>query len=259
MHNRRKTMQFKGKILSIIAVLSLMTFCVSANINASSTEETKEPKNVRIPLELEVSHAIAGADFVIEYTSGLKFLSFEKSDTISTAYTTPVVEKKGKTYFGFYYGSNDFEPIDGLLDVGYLVFEHNGDPDQYMLLTEAKYVEVIDKDNTNSRILILNEKTDVPYPIDPTPEPSPTPTADPGTEPSPSPTTDPGTEPSPTPSTEPGTSPTPAPTPGTDAGSEPGPKLGEESIAPWIAMWLASAAAAIGCIFFGKKKKAGRA
>ena len=163
MYNKYTAIHVKEKTLSALTVLLFAIFCFSPNANASESEHN-EPKEVRVPITLEVPHAIAGAEFEIECTAGLKLISLEKSETIATAYTTPIVEKNGKTYFGFYQGSNDYEPGNGVLDIGFLVFEHSEEPGQYILVTEAKYVQVIDKDNTNSEVLILNEKIDVPLP-----------------------------------------------------------------------------------------------
>jgi hypothetical protein len=163
MYNKYTAIHVKEKTLSVLTVLLITIFCFSPNANATESEHN-EPKEVRVPITLEVPHAIAGAEFEIECTAGLKLISLEKSETIATAYTTPIVEKNGKTYFGFYQESNDYEPGNGVLDIGFLVFEHSEEPGQYILVTEAKYVQVIDKDNTNSEVLILNEKIDVPLP-----------------------------------------------------------------------------------------------
>ncbi|HHY83726.1 MAG TPA: hypothetical protein GX505_13765 [Clostridiales bacterium] len=174
MHIRSRVMHFKEKMLNILLLIFFTVFCFSQNINAS-TASPNEANEVRVPITLKVPYAIAGAEFEIEYTPGLKLLSFEKSETIGTAYTTPMVEKNGRTYFGFYHGSNDYAPKDGVLDIGFLVFEHSGEPDQFILVKEAKYVQVIDKDNTNSSLLTLNEKIDVSPVSDPTTNPKPDP------------------------------------------------------------------------------------
>ena len=85
-------------------------------------------------------------------------------------------------------------------------------------MTEAKYVQVIDKDNTNSEVLILNEKIEVPLPeeseqVEDEPE---------------------------------------------DSEQEPGPKTGEKSYTFWIVIWIVSAAALAVTALLEKKKRAER-
>ncbi len=217
MYNKYTAIHVKEKTLSVLTVLLFAIFCFSPKVYASASE-LNVTKEVRVPITLEVPHAIAGAEFEIECTAGLKLISLEKSETIATAYTTPIVEKNGKTYFGFYQGSNDYEPGNGVLDIGFLVFEHSEEPGQYILVTEAKYVQVIDKDNTNSEVLILNEKIEVPLPeeseqVEDEPE---------------------------------------------DSEQEPGPKTGEKSYTFWIVIWIVSAAALAVTALLEKKKRAER-
>ena len=223
----------KGKTFSVlVAVLLFSIYCFSPKVYASASE-LNVTKEVRVPITLEVPHAIAGAEFEIECTAGLKLISLEKSETIATAYTTPKVEKNGKTYFGFYQESNDYEPGNGVLDIGFLVFEHSEEPGQYILVTEAKYVQVIDKDNTNSEVLILNEKIEVPLPeeseqVEDEPEDS---------EPEESEQVEDEPE---------------------DSEQEPGPKTGEKSYTFWIVIWIVSAAALAVTALLEKKKRAER-
>jgi hypothetical protein len=108
---------------------------------------------VRVPLIVEVSYAIAGAEFAFEHSTGLEFVSYEKSSTVSSASTTPVVVKNGQTHFGFYNADNRYTPVNGKLDVGYLVFNRSDNDGQLVKLTEIRLVQVIDKDNTRSELL----------------------------------------------------------------------------------------------------------
>lgn len=149
------------KNLRILVVSICMLLCFSLNFAVAAQEDTAQ-EEVRVPISLQVPHAIAGAEFEISYTSGLTFTKFEKSSVIQSAMSTPVVEKNGKTYFGFFSGSNDYVPENGVLDVGFLVFAYSGEPNQSVTVTESKYVEVIDKDTTNSSILVLNQDISVP-------------------------------------------------------------------------------------------------
>jgi hypothetical protein len=149
----------KRFLCTLAATLCLSAFFVSHAIAAANGAAGEE---VRVPISLEVPYAVAGAEFEISYTSGLTFLSFEKSEAIASAATTPVVEKNGSTYLGFYTANNDYVPVDGWLDVGYLIFLDSGEPGQSVTVTEAKYVQVIDKDTTDSEILTINEEIAVP-------------------------------------------------------------------------------------------------
>lgn len=152
-------MKHRGRWGIILAFLLCLTAGLCLFPGAAAAEEKRE---VRVPLSLEAPHAIAGAEFEIEYTPGLKLIAFEKSEAIASAFTTPIVEKNGKTYLGFYHASNELLPQNGVLDVGYLVFEYSGEPDQSVTVTEAKYVEVVDKDTTTSELFTINEQIAVP-------------------------------------------------------------------------------------------------
>jgi len=147
------------KMLCVLIALFCVLPCFNLGAVAAAGGEAGE---IRVPITLNVPTAIAGAEFEFSCTSGLTFISFEKSETIQAASITPVVEKNGKIYFGFYHGSNDFEPVNGVLDVGYLIFDYSGEPNQSITVTEAKFVEVVDKQTTNSQILVINDEIDVP-------------------------------------------------------------------------------------------------
>ena len=154
-------MLLRKRLLCVLLLLICIVPCISLNALAA-IEVSGEKGEVRVPIVLSVPHAIAGAEFEFTYTSGLRFVAFEKSETVRSASTTPVVEKNGNTYFGFYHGSNDFVPENGVLDVGYLIFEYSGEPKQSLTVTEAKYVQVVDKATTNSKIITINEEIGVP-------------------------------------------------------------------------------------------------
>jgi len=141
---------------------SALLFILSPSLAVHAKTELMADKEVKVPVVIDVPEAVAGMDFAFEYTEGLSFLGFEKSDTTESASVTPVVEREGMTHLGFYNATNDYKPDDGKLEAGYLVFHYNGDRNQYVTLVEAKYVEVVDKDNTNSAILQLNQRIDVP-------------------------------------------------------------------------------------------------
>ncbi|MCL1970355.1 MAG: hypothetical protein FWF66_02720 [Candidatus Bathyarchaeota archaeon] len=108
---------------------------------------------VRVPLVIDVSYAVAGVEFAFEYSAGLEFISYEKSAVVSSALNTPVVVKKSCTYLGFYNADNRYMPENGKLDCGYLIFKCSSDTFQVVKLTEIKLVQVIDKDTTRSTLL----------------------------------------------------------------------------------------------------------
>ena len=93
--------------------------------------------------------ALAGVQFAIEYTPGLEFEKFETQPGIS-ATLTPAIEKNGKTYIGFYAGSNTFVPVENTLLLGYLAFAYTGEETQTIEITELKLVRLIDSDTTES-------------------------------------------------------------------------------------------------------------
>ncbi|MCL2643020.1 MAG: hypothetical protein FWD52_05880 [Candidatus Bathyarchaeota archaeon] len=110
-------------------------------------------RQVQIPLVIDLSYPIAGAQFAFEYSTGLEFVSYEKSNTVSSALTTPVVVKNGRTHLGFYTADNKYVPKDGKLDMGYLVFNClNNDP-QKITLTEIKLVQITDNGATHGAFL----------------------------------------------------------------------------------------------------------
>ena len=160
-----KTGVFKMKHQRMgIRALSLALCVITVLVmGLSSLAGAAEPDNeVRVPISLSVDYAIAGAEFQIQYSSGLIFVKFEKSEAIKSAATTPVVQKRGKTYLGFYSGSNDYVPVNGLLDIGELVFTSSGSGKKTVKITQVKYVDVIDKDNVNSEIMIFDEEFEIP-------------------------------------------------------------------------------------------------
>ncbi|MCL2150366.1 MAG: hypothetical protein FWH51_05550 [Dehalococcoidia bacterium] len=108
---------------------------------------------VRVPLVLDLSHAIAGAEFAFEYSNGLVFVAYEKSAAVSSAATTPVVTKGKETRLGFYNTDNRYAPSGGKLDTGFLVFSYAGSGTESVTLSEIKLVQVIDQDTTHSEFL----------------------------------------------------------------------------------------------------------
>ena len=72
----------KRKALGVLAVLFSAILCFLVSVGASTGGGV--PQEVRVPISLEIPYAIAGVEFVIEYTAGLKLVSFETFETIET-------------------------------------------------------------------------------------------------------------------------------------------------------------------------------
>jgi hypothetical protein len=134
-------------IFLVTAVFLLLTV-VPASFGATLNE-----RQVKVPLVIDLSYTIAGAQFTFEYSTGLEFVSYEKSNDVSSALTTPVVVKNGCTSVGFYNADNKYVPKDGKLDVGYLVFNCLNDVSQKVILTEIKLVQIVNNGETRSEFL----------------------------------------------------------------------------------------------------------
>jgi hypothetical protein len=147
MKNYKKNRNKIVSLLLVTAVFLLMTV-ISVSFGAAVNES-----QVKVPLVIDLSHAIAGAQFIFEYSAGLEFVSYEKSAAVSSALTTPVVVKNGYTHVGFYNVDNRYVPTNGKLDIGYLVFNCLTTASQQVTLTEIKLVQVVDNDETRSEIL----------------------------------------------------------------------------------------------------------
>jgi len=147
---------------SLIKYALFMLICLCAVGGLSISGAAAETEQVKVPIVIDISKPIAGAEFEFEYTDGLEFVGFEKSEEVKSASTTPVVKKGEKTYFGFYAAENNYAPQNGKLNVGYLIFNYNGNGEQSVVITEAKFVEVIDKDNTKNELITIAEELKVP-------------------------------------------------------------------------------------------------
>jgi len=132
----------------LVTAVFLLLSVVSVSFGAVVDECT-----VQVPLVIDLSHVIAGAQFAFEYSTGLEFVSYEKSEAVFSALTTPVVVKNGYTYLGFYNVDNRYAPENGKLDMGYLVFNCLNDDSQQVTMTEIKLVQVGDDGTTRSEFL----------------------------------------------------------------------------------------------------------
>ena len=142
----------KKRVVSVLMCICLL-YCLAQTVSAETTVTVPAGSTqFRIALACTTTNGdFAGAQFAIRYTSGLVFEGFEIEPSISAS-MTPSVMKDGKTYMGFFSGSNDLSPVDNTLILGYLVFEYSGSEPQSIEITELKLVRLIDSDNTDSEI-----------------------------------------------------------------------------------------------------------
>jgi len=147
MKNHKK---YGNRIMSIFLVSAVFLLLTVVPVSFGATLNERQ---VKVPLVIDLSYAIAGAQFTFEYSSGLEFVSHEKSEVVSSALTTPVVVKNGYTSVGFYNADNKYVPKDGKLDVGYLVFDCLNNGSQKVTLTEIKLVQIVDNGETRSEFL----------------------------------------------------------------------------------------------------------
>ena len=147
MKNHKKDIN-KMALTLLMSTVFLLLSVVPVLFGAVSNEY-----QVQVPLVIDLSHSIAGAQFAFEYTAGLEFVSYEKSDSVSSALTTPVVVKDGHTHVGFYNTDNKYMSKEGKLDMGYLVFNRLSDNPQQVTITEIKLVQITDSGATHSEFL----------------------------------------------------------------------------------------------------------
>ncbi|MDR0461004.1 MAG: hypothetical protein LBH62_06195 [Nitrososphaerota archaeon] len=133
-------------LLAVFLVMNVIPVLFGAALNDDSGQ-------VQVPLVVDVSYAVAGVEFAFEYSSGLEFVSYEKSPVVSSAINTPVAVRDGRTYLGFYNVDNRYVPENGKLDCGHLIFNRSSNGSQSVKLIEIKLVQIIDKDTTRSTLL----------------------------------------------------------------------------------------------------------
>lgn len=151
-------MKAKRAIIVSLAMLLLVFMGISPAAGAVSAAAGE----VRVPLALDISEPIAGAEFQLELPPELKVRALEKSGDIMSASMTPVVEKGNIVNLGFYSAGNDFEPRAGVLDIGFLVIDCPDDARHSLTITEVKTVRVIDKETTQSETITLNQVVNIP-------------------------------------------------------------------------------------------------
>ena len=137
------------KSISFIIILCLSIF-LPLCVTAGNIEVEPNAQQVRIPLTVDLSNVIAGAQIAFSHTDGLSFVEYEQSEAVKAGLLTPVVEKNDAINLGFFSGENIFAPHNGKLDMGYLIFDYVGQTDESVTVAGIELVWVIDKNNTQS-------------------------------------------------------------------------------------------------------------
>lgn len=138
-----KKILIRGMALALALILGLS----AAALGVSAAEP-----EVRVPVTLRLPEAVAGVEFQLECSDGLEFQSLVKSDDLSGASMTPVVDKQGVSHFGFYSADNRYAA--GTLQLGELVILDAGDGGT-VRITEARTVRVLDKETTEATVYPL--------------------------------------------------------------------------------------------------------
>ena len=138
------------KTISVLICLVLAFSLVQTAI-ANTTIVPIGDIEVRVPLNAATTRGnIAGVQFAVSCPSGLAFLNFEPSQALASAAETPLVNRDGKTYLGFFAGENSIAPVDNTIFLGFLVFAYTGNAPLTFEITELKLVRLIDIVTTNS-------------------------------------------------------------------------------------------------------------
>ena len=149
-----KTMKnYEKNVAQIMSFFLITVVFLSLVVVPVSFGDVVNDDQMRVPLVIDLSYAVAGVQFTFEYSAGLEFVSYEKSAVVSSALTTPVVVKNGYTCLGFYNADNMYAPKDGKLDVGYLVFNCLTNNSQQVTLTEIKLVQIVGDGATRHEFL----------------------------------------------------------------------------------------------------------
>ena len=143
---RRTLKKFASLLMALVILLSL-------TVPAAMAAE-----QIKVPISITVPHAVAGVELQLTISSGLKYVSWEKSSTFKGAgyvdnVANGVYADTGVLLIGLFTQKNAYAPdANGKLDLGYLVFE-GSTADQEIVISSAKFVHVVDKDTTDSRVV----------------------------------------------------------------------------------------------------------
>ena len=137
-------------------IFVVIIFCIILGLSLqgaiAQTEAEADRRRVNVPLVLDLTDSIAGAQFSFSFTDGLSFLEYKPSEAVKSGSLTPVARRNDTVILGFYSGANNFAPRGGLLDMGHLVFENADGGKQTVTISQIKLVTVVDR-ATSSTLL----------------------------------------------------------------------------------------------------------
>ena len=151
----------KTRILSILLCVFLLIGIAPSVLAAENLTVQAGITEVRVPLNLNTTGgAFAGAQFTIEITGEVEFVSYDRSGTAVASATNVKTTKDGKTYIGFVSGSNAFVPTSNSLTLGTLIFTYLADTPATITVSEFKLERLsADKNSTQSETFTNADKT----------------------------------------------------------------------------------------------------
>lgn len=136
--------KYLKRVLPLLMALAILFSIAMPTVLAAENE-------IKVPISIKLPHAVAGVELEFNYSSGLTFVEWEKSDAIKAAAVTPVVERDGNTVIGIYNRDNSYAPdSSGVLDLGYLVFTGTT-VNQKVVIENAEFIHVINKSTLDTR------------------------------------------------------------------------------------------------------------
>ena len=138
----------RKSLKTFVSLLMAMAILLSLAVpTALAANEIKVPISIKLPSDVT---AVAGVEVEFNYTSGLTFTKWEQSSTMKSASPVTAVKSNGNTLSGLFNKDNIFKPTNGVLDLGYLVFDGTT-AGQSVTIVKTKFVRVVDKDSTDNR------------------------------------------------------------------------------------------------------------
>ena len=141
------------KKIRILSTLLCIILLVGITINTAAAIDLAvrpEVTQVLVPLNIHTSEGpFAAARFAVETTGEIDFISYDRSGTDVSSAEYVITEKDGKTYIGFFSGSNDFAPKSGSLLIGILILKYSGNAPATIKVSEFK-LERLNEDNQST-------------------------------------------------------------------------------------------------------------
>lgn len=138
----------RKSLKTFVSLLMAMAILLSLAVpTALAANEIKVPISIKLPSDVT---AVAGVELEFNYTSGLTFTKWEQSSTMKSASPVTAVKSNGNTLSGLFNKDNIYKPTNGVLDLGYLVFDGTT-AGQSVTIVKTKFVRVVDKDSTDNR------------------------------------------------------------------------------------------------------------